>query len=84
MVEESFDVDSESKEEVSDESDIYCSDESVTKTIDSVAPDQLWDDSVGLQCLHLDIDTEPLPKQKTKSVQCSTPVLNILKEGEAI
>ena len=82
MVEESLDNNSESEEEVSDDSDIYCSDENVTKTIDSVAPDELWDDSVGLERLHLDIDTEPFLKQERK--QCSTPVLNILKEGEAI
>ena len=46
---------------VSDNSDSYLSDESYTKTIDSVAPDESLDNSASLKTLHVYFDAGTVP-----------------------
>ena len=57
----------ESEIEVSHDSESNFSDERDTKTIDSVVPDELSDNSVSLEPLYADFDAESLQKKHKKN-----------------
>ena len=63
----------ESDREVSDNSGSYFSDKSNTKTISSVTPDKLSDNSAGLKLLHVDFYAKSFQKKIRETVTSQSP-----------
>ena len=69
------------------ESDREVSDKSNTKTISSVTPDKLSDNSAGLKLLHVDFYAKSFQKKIRKTVTSQSPKYTTSKkfrEGEDI